>query len=56
MKKEKKQEVAELTVRINSRVTPEQKQYIKDYAQKKKIKEGELHRMILASYMKSHKV
>ena len=39
------------TVRINSRVRPEQKDFIKLYAKKSKLSEGETHRLIIDAFM-----
>jgi hypothetical protein len=55
-KKTRNRKVYELVVRINTRVTPEQKEYIKNYAESKNLTEGELHRMIIEKFMKSHKI
>ena len=52
----KKRKVFELVVRINTRVTPTQKQYIRDYSEMKNITEGELHRLIIDKFMKTHKL
>lgn len=45
----------EILLRINSRITPEQKKFLKTEAKRLKIGEGELHRNIVAFYMNSHK-
>ena len=42
------------TVRINSRVTPAQKQFLKTEAKRLKIGEGELHRRIVDFYIVSN--
>jgi len=44
----------EILPRINSRVTPEQVAFIKKVSKKMKIGEGELHRIIIDAYMKTH--
>jgi hypothetical protein len=51
MKKEK----IEPFVRINSRVTRAQFEFIKVLAAKNKITEGEAHRLIISAFMKSPK-
>jgi hypothetical protein len=40
------------TVRINSRVRPEQKEYIKEYSQMTGLSEGEVHRLIIDEFIK----
>ena len=40
-----------VTVRINSRVRPDQKEYIKRYAERKNISEGETHRLIIDAFI-----
>ena len=42
-------------VRINTRVSPEQQKFIKDLAKKLGCGEGELHRSIIAYYIKHYK-
>ena len=39
------------TVRINSRVRPDQKEYIKAWAKRHKISEGETHRLIIDAFI-----
>ena len=41
----------EVFVRINSRVTPAQKAWIKEFAKKNKVSEGELHRKIVEQFI-----
>jgi len=38
-------------VRINTRIREDQMKFIKSYAKKKKITEGEAHRALLDNYM-----
>ena len=43
-------------IRINSRVTREQKKFLKIEAKRLKIKEGELHRRIVDFYISNNKI
>lgn len=45
----------EVMVRVNSRFTKEQQMFIKDYAKKHNMKEGEVHRFIIQSFIKEIK-
>ena len=48
-------EKIESFVRINSRVSKAQHQFIKDQAKKQDKTEGEMHRLIVEFYMLNHK-
>lgn len=50
----KKKKIIELE-RINSRVRPDQRKFIKKVAKKQKIGEGELHRDIIDFYISHYK-
>ncbi len=42
-------------VRINSRITTEQHKFAKDEAKKRKINEGDMHRLIFDFYITNYK-
>lgn len=41
-------------VRVNSRIRKDQHKFIKDYAKKNEIFEGEVHRNIIDYFIKKH--
>lgn len=49
MKKEK----IEPFIRINSRITKEQHAFLKAYAKKRKKTEGEIHRLIIQTFIRN---
>jgi predicted ThiF/HesA family dinucleotide-utilizing enzyme len=42
-------------VRINSRITPKQIEFIKDFAKENNLTEGEAHRIIIQYFIQNYK-
>jgi hypothetical protein len=51
----KKKEKVEIFVRMNSRITKDQQEFVKRFAEKNKLTEGEAYRFIIGSFITVNK-